>query len=368
MSRLRSQRSRRRYTLNTSSKAERPVRIKSARVALAVSVPIAALILVGAACLGSVFVPPTNLIAILVSRITGSQLPEGITALSAGVVWNLRIARVLLAFLAGAALATSGAVMQSVLRNPLASAYTLGVSSGASLGAGLVMLAEVSIPIAGAFALPFAGFASSLLAMAIVMGISRAIDPRLDNDTIILAGMVFSLFVSAILTLLSALSGQEMSRLMYWQMGSFALRGWEAVAILAPVLACALAALMVLSRELDILTFGEDEAASIGVPVRAVKPALIAVASALAGCTIAFTGVIGFLDLAVPHAVRRVFGPSHRRVIPFSALAGGTLMVVADLIARTMIPPLDLPVGAVTAILGAPFFAWVFFRSRRGRA
>jgi len=255
--------------------------------------------------------------------------------------------------------------MQSVLKNPLASSFTLGVSSGASLGAGIVILFGAALPFAGSLSVPMAGFLGSLFSIAFVMRFSRAIDPSLENNTIILAGMVLSLFVNAALTMLSALSKTEMSRLIFWQMGSFALRGWTPVAVLAPVLVLSCAALILFRRELDIMTFGDDEATAIGVNVLAYKRLLILVTSVLTGCTVAFTGVIGFLDLAVPQIIRRMAGPSHRSLIPLSAILGGSFMVLADLVARVAIPPLDLPVGAITAMLGAPFFAWVYFGSRR---
>lgn len=293
------------------------------------------------------------------------QLPVSVSAGETGIIWSLRLPRVFLAFLAGAALSVSGAVMQSVLKNPLASSFTLGVSSGASLGAGLVILCGLTLPFAGAFAIPLAGFIFSVLAIFAVMRFSRAIDPGLSNNTIILAGMVLSLFINAILTLLSALSKSEINRLIFWQMGSFALKGWTPVLLLAPILAIGILAIYFFARELDIMTFSDDEANAIGVNVKRTRRVLVILSSLITGCTIAFTGVIGFIDLAVPHIVRRVFGPAHRTLIPFSALTGGIFMVLADLLARTAIPPLDLPVGAITAALGTPFFAWVYISSRR---
>lgn len=323
---------------------------------------------------GSVFIHPGDCATILFHKITGTPGAAGISAIQTGIVWNLRFPRVLLAFISGAALSASGAVMQSVLKNPLASSFTLGVSSGASLGAGLVLMAGLTLPfaggesgLAGSFTVPVAGFAFSLLTVAAVMRFSRAIDPRLENNTIILVGMVLSLFVNAMLTLVSALSREDMNRLLFWQMGSFALKGWKPVAILAPLVALCAFAILRLSRELDIMTFGDDEAVALGVPVKRDKRILIALSSVLTGCTVAFVGVVGFLDLAVPHIARRVLGPAHRALIPFTMLAGGIFMVAADLVARTAIPPLDLPVGAITALLGAPFFGWVFLREGRKR-
>ena len=314
---------------------------------------------------GSVFIQPSDCVAIILHKVAGTQLPEGVSASATGIIWSLRLPRVILAFLAGAALSVSGAVMQSVLKNPLASSFTLGVSSGASLGAGLVILCGLTLPFAGSFTIPLAGFIFSVLSIFAVMQFSRAIDPGLSNNTIILAGMVLSLFINAILTLLSALSKEEINRLIMWQMGSFALKGWTPVLILTPILAIGILAIHFFSRELDILTFSDDEAAAIGVNVKRTRRILVILSSLITGCTIAFTGVIGFIDLAVPHIVRRIFGPGHRTLIPFSALTGGIFMVLADLLARTVIPPLDLPVGAITAALGTPFFAWVYISSRR---
>jgi iron complex transport system permease protein len=314
---------------------------------------------------GSVFISPADCIAILAHKIAGSTLPAGIAASRVAIIWSLRFPRVLLAFAAGGALSVSGAIMQSVLRNPLASSFTLGVSSGASLGAGIVILGGFSLPFAAFLTVPAAGFIFSLLAAIAVLAFPRSIDSRLENNTIILTGMVFSLFINAILTLLSALSSQEISRLLFWQMGSFALKGWDPLGFLLPVLIASVIAVFFFSRQMDILTFGDESATALGVPVRRTKGILILLSSIITGCTVAFVGVIGFLDLVIPHLVRRLFGPSHRLLVPFSVLSGGSFMVLADLLARTIIPPLDLPVGAITALLGTPFFAWIYFSSRR---
>jgi iron complex transport system permease protein len=327
---------------------------------------IAAIVL--ATGIGSVYVSPQECLAIIAHRAFGATLPEWVRPSHVGIVWSLRFPRVLLAFLAGAAISVTGAVMQSILKNPLASSFTLGVSAGASLGAALVILGA-SIPFLASFALfplsiPVAGFIFSLASIFLVMKFSRAIDPALSGNTIILAGMVLSLFINAILTLLSALSKEGINRLVYWQMGSFAVKGWTPVLVVAPVLAVCTVALLFHSREMDIMAFSDDEATSIGVPVTRVRSRLFVISSILTGCTIAFTGVIGFIDLAVPHMVRRAVGSEHRLVIPFSFLTGGILMTFADLAARTIIPPLDLPVGAITAIIGAPVFAYIFVTSR----
>jgi iron complex transport system permease protein len=317
---------------------------------------------------GSVNIPPADVIRIITHSIFGTELPEHITLAQTAIVWSLRLPRVLLAFCAGATLSISGAVMQSVLRNPLASSYTLGVSSGASLGASLVIFMGVSLPFSQMMTLPVLGFSFGLGTILLVMGISSRLDTRMDNHTIILTGMVLSLFINALTTLMFALFREGTQRMIFWQMGSFSMRDWHTVYILAPI---AVAGAFFISRfkwELDIMTFGEEQAQTVGVRIKTVKMILLISAAALTGSTIAFVGVIGFVDLAAPHIVRKLFGAAHRYVIPMSAVVGGTFMVAADLAARTVTAPAELPVGAVTAIIGAPFFAYIYFGGKKKRA
>lgn len=339
--------------------------MKNTRILLLVSIFFSLAVLLVAVGTGSVFVSPGESLRILAHRLFAFPADESIPTYREAIVADLRLPRVLLAFIAGAALSVSGAVMQSVLKNPLASSFTLGISSGASLGAGTVILFGFTGAMQGFVTVPVAGFAMSVLTVFILLRFSRAIDPSLQNNTIILAGMILSLFLNAVLTLFSALSADGLKNLLSWQMGSFALKGYAPVVILAPIATLGSLAVFFYRRELDILTFGTDEAASLGVPVRKTKNILIILASILTGCTVAFTGVIGFIDLAIPHMVRRIWGPAHRTLIPFSLLFGGTFMVLADLFCRTVFPPSELPVGAVTAILGAPIFAHIYLSSRR---
>ncbi|MCL2202436.1 MAG: iron ABC transporter permease [Defluviitaleaceae bacterium] len=336
------------------------------KIAIAVCVSVVA-ILLGIA-IGSVNIPPMSVLHIIGHNVFGFELPEHVTPAHAAIVWNLRLPRAVLAFIAGAALSVSGAVMQSVLRNPLASSYTLGVSSGASLGAALVIFMGVALPFLPMLTLPILGFVFGLATILIVMAIARQLDVRMENHTIILAGMVFALFINAITTLMFALFRENAQRMIFWQMGSFSMRDWQTVYILAPV---ALIGIFFISRfkwELDVMTFGEEQAQTIGVNIRRVKLTLLITAAALTGSTIAFVGVIGFVDLVAPHIVRKIFGSAHRHVIPMSAVLGGTFMVLADLAARTVTSPVELPVGAVTALIGAPFFAYIYFNKRKERA
>ena len=322
----------------------------------------AAVILLFGIALGSVYIPIGDIFRIVAHKIFGFNLRPDIKPTAVAILWNMRIPRALLAFIAGGALSVSGAVIQSVLRNPLASSYTIGVSSGASLGACIVIMYGITIPFLGVLTLPFAGFAAGFGTILLAVSFATHIDGQMENNTIILVGMVFSLFVNALTTLLSALSKDTLQRLVYWQMGSFSMKDWRAVYILAPIALVGILFLVHFNREMDMLTFGEEQTKTMGVNHTRVKWILLISASVITGSVIAFVGVIGFVDLVAPHIVRKLFGAAHRTVIPMSALLGGAFMVICDLIARTVISPSELPVGAVTAIIGAPFFAYVFFK------
>ncbi len=316
--------------------------------------------------MGSVNIPFEEIVNILGNRILRLPLSEDIQGTTISILWNIRLPRSFMAFIVGAALAVSGTVMQSILRNPLASSFTLGVSSGASLGAALFIVLGISVPLLGIFALPLIGFLGGLATVMMVMSFTLRLDKNMANQTIILVGMVFSLFVNALLTLVTALSRQHLEQLVFWQMGSFSGRNWSHVFVAFTVTVICILFLMSYSREMDIMTFGEDQALSAGVELKKVKFLLIGVCALLTGTAVSFVGIIGFVDLIAPHVIRKLFGSSHQIVLPMSALFGGAFMVVADLIGRTIMAPSELPVGAVTALIGAPFFAYIFFQKRKG--
>lgn len=322
------------------------------------------ILLMGVA-LGSIYVPFSHIVQIIANKIFSTNLAEDISAVSISIVWNLRLPRALLAFLVGGALAVSGTVMQSVLKNPLASSYTLGVSSGASLGAAFVIVTGFNIPFLGMFTLPFVGLTCGLLTVFLAVKFASKMDSNLENNTIILVGMVFSLFVNAILTLVTAMAEEHMQQLTFWQMGSFASKDWSSVYVLFPIVVVGIFIIGRYSKEMDIMTFGEEQAFTMGVDVYKLKWLLLGLSAALTGSAISFVGVIGFIDLIAPHVVRKIFGSSHKTVIPMSFMFGGAFMVLCDLVARTIITPSELPVGAITALVGAPFFAYVYFSKRK---
>lgn len=315
--------------------------------------------------IGSVYIPPADTIAILVSRLFGAALPASVDPVFPALVMDLRLPRVLLAFLTGAVLAVGGTVMQSVLKNPLASPYGLGISSGAGLGAAVVMVTGVSVGVLGMFLLPAVSFGCGLITVLFAMGMASKLDRRMSNITIVLTGMVISLFCNAVMNLLATISPTYAQRINLWQLGSFSSRSWNSVWILLPVALLCMMLFLGYSREMDIMTFGEEQAQAMGVNLKRSKWVLICGVAVLTGTAVAFAGIIGFVDLIAPHVVRRFFGSAHRRVLPAAALFGGTFMVLCDLAARILAAPREIPIGSITALIGAPFFIYVYFSGRK---
>lgn len=337
---------------------------KKRKMLLWLSLPLAFFVICIGTSIGSSNINIFNIISVIGNKLFSLPLIEGVGSNDVAIIWVVRFPRVLLAFMVGAALSVSGAVMQSVLKNPLASPYTLGVSSGASLGVGIYIVLGVSIPFIGNLALPFIGFLSGLLTVIMVILFANRVDRGMSNNTIILSGMVFSLFASAMLTTISALNTHKIEAITMWQMGSFNMRGWSYLLVGVPFFIVGVSIVLRYSREMDILTFGEEGAKAIGVETEKVKKHLLFSTAVLTGSAVALSGTIGFIDLIVPHLVRKIFGSNHKVVIPMCILLGGSFMVLTDLVARTIISPSELPVGAITAIIGAPFFGYLYFSKR----
>ena len=309
---------------------------------------------------GSVVIMPAESLRIIWGKLTGTGDISDLDPSLVSILWDIRMPRVAMAFLSGGALSLSGAVMQTILQNPLASSYTLGVSSGASLGAAIVIASGISLPVLGTFLLPVTAFFMGFLVIAVVLVISSRISSSLQTHTVILMGMSVSLFVNALLTLLSSFAGNRLQQLILWQMGSFSGMRWYHVEILTPICFSGLLLLVLHSRELDILSFGDENALSLGVSVKKGKFFALVLSTLLTGAVVCFTGTIGFVDLVAPHAVRRVFGTENQKVLPLSFLFGGAFLALCDMLSRSLLAPREIPGGAVTAMAGTPFFLWLY--------
>lgn len=287
-------------------------------------------------------------------------------AVTRTIVLQIRLPRVALATLAGAALAVAGAAFQAVFKNSLADPYVIGASSGASLGAAIAIVVALPLHVMGLGTVPLLAFAGSVGAVLLVYHLAR-VGGQVETPTLLLAGVAVSSLLSALVSLLIYFSGEKLHQVIFWLMGGFSGASWVFVKAALPYIAGSLAVITIYRRELNALLLGEDTAHSLGVDVAATRRILLAAASLLTATAVSTAGIIGFVGLVVPHVVRLLAGPDHRTLVPASALAGATMMVGADLVARTIIAPTELPVGVVTALIGGPFFIYLLRHRRTGR-
>jgi iron complex transport system permease protein len=309
------------------------------------------------------------IIDVLSTNLLGMTIfSEEIEKTAETIIWEIRFPRVLLALFVGAALSLAGAAFQGLLRNPLADPYTIGVSSGASLGAVIVLYFQITITFLGSYTLPVVAILSGFFTMFIVFAVTHLSNRRLSIETIILAGIIVSSFIGAVNSLIISLSSREdIRQILYWLMGNVGMRGWSHVKLMIPFFLIGALLLLVRSRELNAFALGEESAEHLGVNVQRGKIYILVGASLLTGAAVSVSGSIGFVGLVIPHFIRLLIGPNHRHVLPLSMLAGGGYLILADLVARTIIAPSELPIGVITALIGAPVFALLLIRERVGR-
>lgn len=317
--------------------------------------------------IGSVKISPSETFAIIGKHL-GISNEIGSAATFDAIIWNIRLPRVLLAFFVGASLAIAGAAFQGLLRNPLVDPYTIGVSSGASLGAVLVLFLQIQIGFLGNFTLPIISVCASILSLMLVFGITKISSESFANETIILTGIILNSFVGALVTFLIATAQQDSFRqIMFWLMGSVSMRNWGHVGLIFPFFIVGTVVILLHYRELNALALGEEAAHYIGVNVKRKRLTIMIAAAVLTGSAVAVSGAIGFVGLVIPHLVRLLIGSNHKHVLPLSMIIGGTFLVLTDMVARTIISPSELPIGVVTAFIGAPIFAILLVRQRLQR-
>ena len=315
------------------------------------SVLILAVSMAVAAIYGSVALPWSDFFYLIG---TPSQLSEA----SRIIICDLRWPRILLAMFVGAALALSGCGFQAILRNPLADPYIVGTSSGASLGATLAIV--LHIPNFGFYlpSVPLMAFIGAILAMFAVYRLAKA-GGTLPVSTFLLAGVIVGSFAGALVSLLMSLAGQDLQRVVIWMMGTLDQADSKSLLMVVPYLLIGFAVLFIYAMPLNMLCMGEEHAKSLGVNVEALKLIVVVACSLMTAASVAVAGMIGFLGLVIPHITRLLVGPDHRLLLPISAINGASFLILADTIARTAIAPQELPVGVLTALVGAPFFFFI---------
>ncbi len=308
--------------------------------------------------LGSVSISPRSLLRAL-------TFSENASPVHLAVLWDLRLPRAVLAALVGAALASAGVAFQALFRNALADPFVVGASSGAALGATLALTLGFSTGWAGLGPLPLAAFCGAIGAVLCALALAET-GSNSSMASLLLAGTALSTMLSAIVSFLLLWANQPWFQAFNWLLGSFSGRDWSYVRLAAPYLAVCYVTLQLMSRPLDALTAGDDVARSLGLSVRTARLVIIAAATMAASVAVAFSGIIGFVGLIAPHIARLLFGASHRVLLPTSALLGAILLVWADLAARTLLAPVEVPIGIVTAFLGGPFFLYLL-KAKGGR-
>ena len=322
---------------------------------LAVSSLVLLGVLVLATGVGSVALGPLQVVQAVLHGLTGQLSGSADT-----IVWQLRLPRVLLAALVGGALALSGAAYQGIFRNPLADPYLLGVASGAGLGATLALVFGAALPWFLRSA-PLASFAFALLSVTATLLLARRRGGT-PLTALILAGVVLGSSATALTSLLMLSERDDAARVLAWLLGSFGLSSWAQLASAAPLVLLAALVTLLSARGLNVLQLGDESAAQLGLRVEVFKLGLIAAATLATAAAVSVSGIIGFVGLIVPHTVRLVTGPDHRTLLPLAAVFGAVFMVLADLIARTVIAPAEVPIGVITALVGGPFFLWLLRR------
>ena len=335
-----------------------PTRPREWGVLAGLSLALAGVMAAGVA-LGAVDVPLDETLAAWWRGLTGARLST-----TDALIVSLRTPRVVLAALVGACLAAAGALYQALFRNPLADPYILGISSGAGLGAIVALALGASFTAGGLLLVPGAAFLGAVLTLALVVGVASrrgAVDPT----SLLLAGVAISYTLAAVTSFVMVISRETMSEIVFWMMGGLSSASWRYVTAVAPMFVLGLALPMLSRRQLNVMLLGEERAQQLGVPVERFKLVVLGSASILVAAAVSVSGLIGFVGLMTPHVARLALGPDHRLLLPASTLLGAITLVASDLVARTVIAPVEVPVGIVTALLGGPFFVWLLVRTRR---
>ena len=321
-------------------------------------------VVVLAAAVGSVQIPFLTTSSILISKLPLIELTPNWTSALETIVLEIRLPRVILAGLVGAALAIAGATYQGLFRNPLADPYLIGVAQGAALGAVIGFLIPSTWHGWGFGIIPLLAFSGALVSTATVYSLAR-VGKTLPVTTLILAGVALGALLASIVSYLIISSGERIHGIMFWLMGSFSLTQWSEAKIVLPYALLGIVIILLYARPLNLMQLDEEQAQQLGINVERLKLVLLAAATLITAAAVSFVGIIGFVGIIIPHAVRLIWGADHRFLLPLSVLTGAIFLILADLIARTALAPTEIPIGVITALCGAPFFLYLLRRRKR---
>jgi len=310
--------------------------------------------------IGSIDVPFGTLFQLLLAKLPLVHIQPTWTNNTEIIIFDIRLPRILLAGLAGAALAVAGTTYQGLFRNPLADPYFLGVTQGAALGAVIGFM----LPAWQMGSIPLLAFVGAVSAAAMVYAIAK-VGRTLPMTTLILAGVAIGAFLAAITSYLMIVSGDSLHGIISWLLGSFSLTNWWQVAIATPYILVGIVIIWLYARPLNVMQLDEEQAQQLGINVEQVKLILLGAATLITAAAVCFCGIIGFVGIIIPHTIRLIWGPDHRFLLPLATLAGAIFLILADTAARTMLAPTEVPIGVITAFLGAPFFLYLLRQKKR---
>ena len=323
----------------------------------------AVVVAVLATTVGSVQIPFLTTCRILLSQLPLVDIAPTWLSTTETIILEIRLPRVILAGLVGAALAMAGATYQGLFRNPLADPYLIGVAQGAALGAVIGFLLPFDWQGMGFGIIPVLAFTGAILSVAVVYILAR-VGKTVPVTTLILAGVALGALWGSIVSYLIINSGEKIHGIVFWLMGSFSLSEWSEVMVVLPYVVVGVAVILLYSRSLNVMQLDEEQAQQLGINVEKVKLILLVAATLITAAAVCFVGTIGFVGIIIPHAVRLLWGPDHRFLLPLSILTGAIFLVIADLVARTVLAPTEIPVGIITAICGVPFFLYLLRRKK----
>jgi iron complex transport system permease protein len=317
-----------------------------------------------AASFGAVAISFNDVARMLMARLPGVSMARSWSEQAEAIIFQIRLPRVVTAAVVGGALAATGAVFQGLLRNPMADPYIIGTSGGAALGATIALLLPIQVVWYGFTPVPLSAFAGALVTVLVVYNIAR-VGPRTPVTTLLLSGFALSSMLAAVMSFLMLVSGRTLRQVVLWTMGGVTSSSWPQLRIVVPLILVGVMAAYALANDLNAFLLGEEQAAYLGVNVERRKLVLLMLGSLLTGAAVSVSGLVGFIGLVVPHVTRLIFGPDHRLLLPTSTLMGSLFLVLADLLARLLLAPAEIPVGIITAMIGAPFFIYLLRRSKR---
>lgn len=336
-------------------------RIITAIITVSITTAVLIIIIAFSIAIGSTDIPLTDVYKTLVNRLFSAGFTHDYSSVINTVLFDIRLPRIVMAGLAGAALAVAGAAYQGMFHNPLADPYLTGISQGAALGAVIGFLIPGDLP---PTLIPLLAFTGAIICVVAVFFIART-GKTVPVTTLILGGVAMGAFLSSITSYLITVSGNKVHNIIFWLLGTFSMADWWSVGIIAPYIIGGIIVMLIFARPLNVMQLDEEQAQQLGINVERTKIIIILAATISTAAAVCFCGTIGFVGIIVPHAIRIIFGPDYRLLLPMSMLTGAGFLILADTASRTLLSPTEIPVGVITALIGAPFFLYVLRKRKQ---